>query len=38
MKLGIEQGNETMAYSILAVELLLVPALLGWLIFNINNL
>lgn len=33
MKHGIEEGNETMAYSILAVELLLVPALLAWLSF-----
>ena len=38
LKLGIEQGNETMTYSILAVELLLAPVLLGWLVFNLNNL
>jgi len=38
MKLGIEEGNETMVYSILAVELLLVPLLLGWLIFSFKGL
>jgi len=36
LKLGIENGNEGMAYSILAIELLLVPILLGWLIFNLK--
>jgi len=33
-KLGIEPGNEVMAYSILAVELLLVPTLIIWLAYN----
>jgi len=32
-KHGIEKGNEAMAYGILGVELLLVPALLIWLYF-----
>jgi len=27
-----------MSYSILAVELLLVPALLVWILFNFNNI
>jgi len=36
-KQGIEQGNEVMSYSILAVELLLVPALLIWLLINFSN-
>jgi len=34
VKHGIESGNEITAYSILAVELVLVPILLIWLIFN----
>lgn len=38
MKLGVEQGNLTMAYSILAVELLIVLVLLAWLILSFNNL
>jgi len=38
MKLGIEQGNQTIVYSILAVELLLVPILLGWLVFSFNKI
>lgn len=38
IRLGITKGNETMVYSILSVELLLVPVLLGWLLFRFNSL
>jgi len=38
LKHGIEQGNEMTTYSIMAVELLLVPVLLGWLVFRFNNI
>jgi len=37
IKHGIASGNETMSYSILAVELIIVPILLGWLLFNFNH-
>jgi len=33
IKHGIEPGNETTAYAILSVELILVPILLIWLLF-----
>jgi len=34
---GIEPGNETMTYTIMCVELLLVPALLVWHLLSIRH-
>jgi len=34
---GIEKGNEIMSYSILSVELVLVPILLIWYVVSLRN-